>query len=155
MDHAFEVMKICVVAYLLRIRESSNRAEYIREQIRRIESSITLRAQSYSEKLTGGSYADMTPETIEKLHQLRNELNDQISQSIDDFKIAFEICRDFQCRWAVWLHIVEGMTWEQIGNKLYMHKDTAYKLANQGYIEIYELMPEIEKNINIPNALPN
>lgn len=152
-EDQFEVKKYCVVEWLKKIRESTNRANYIRTQIEKIDAALTLKGVSYSEKVQNGSYADLVPENIDRLHELREELNALISLSIDRFREAFALCCEYENRWAIWLHVVECMTWDEVGRKLYLHPSTAREKADKGYIELYSEMPEEERRYNIPNAM--
>lgn len=146
-------MKHCVVEYLKKIRESSDRTKYVKDKIEEIDAAMTLKGIEYKDSCSSGVYADMTAENIQMLVELRAEMNEHISSSIELFRGAFAICYGYENRWPVWLHVVEGKTWAAVGKALHTDRDSVRKRANLGYVEIYHAMPVIETKINIPDAI--
>lgn len=141
MDYSYEDKKRCVIRYLSCIRDSSRRAEYTKEKIEQIESKLVPRGVHYSEHIGSGSYADLVPETIDHLIKLRAELNNSINESIDRFTAAYRLCHAHDCRWAVWLHVVEGMIWREVASYMFCSESTIHEMAIKGYLEIYDAMP--------------
>ena len=155
MQHDYEVMKHCVVSYLKAIRAKNAEIEELDARITKIESSLRPKGIDF-DKVGKSSPTDETmPHGIASLIELRQRWNDVVAASKDDMSRAYDICRpEHPNRWVIWLHIVEGRSWELVGRKMGYSADHVRRLARLGYAEIYEEMPEEYRRYTIPNAVP-
>lgn len=144
MDFSFDEKKQCVVRYLGSIRESHNRISYLRNKIEQIESALDIRAVNFDERVSGGTFVDLVPGTIDRLYGLRNELNREIDRAIRRYRQAFRLCSDYQNRWMVWLHVVEGMLWREVAVSTHCSESKVRSMADHGYMEIYDAMPDFD-----------
>lgn len=154
MEHSFDVMKHCVMAYVRYAASLDASMRDIEEDIARQNARLDLMGVSIGE---GGatSNRDALPDGVIKLMELREKWSNEYARYADDLEQARELCeRTHVNRRAAWLHFAERRTWAEVGRAIGYSERNAMRIAETGIRELYVLMPEEWRRDPIPNAAP-
>lgn len=154
MEHDKDVMRYCVESYLGRIRDERADLEGLRWRIADLRELLRGTASPSSGPAQAGGVRDRMAEGLSRLEALEDEWAEKASRYAGDVEEAVEICAPRHLgRYALYLHIVERMTWQQVGRRINYCDRTARTIAyRSGIPEIYEAMPEAARRDPIPNA---
>lgn len=153
--HDYEMMKICVTAYLRYVREIDSALTSIAEDIVRIEARLELMGVSLETAGPAVARSDRLPDGLAKAAELRDEWEGAMARHADELAEAKRLCRPTEGRRHVlWLHHVERLTWDAVGRRVGYSSAQARRMAEAGTRELYALMPERWRREPIPNAAP-
>ncbi len=153
-DHDIHVMRECVTNYLKHvgriesdIKQLETRIEDLRESMRGLAINLgTSRGCSVSDRMADG---------VAKIIEYEREWNDRIVNDYDEFNAVRDMCDVHHVgRYAMWMRVVEGRTWEYIGSKIGYCERHARTIADGGVRELYPLIPEEYRRSTFPNAAP-
>lgn len=153
-EHDFEVIKGCVKKYLSHARHYKQDIEQIMMRIRSIEGRLDILGIAYDKtKVATSTEGDQIGEALGEIQELREELYDRMERYEMLFQEANDICQPREvCRYALWLHEVEGIDWVYVGQIIGYEERQARRKADEGYREIYSLMPREYQSNSIPDA---
>lgn len=156
-EHDANVMRHCVKYYLDQMRFINQNVAFIREQISDLEETISgLFGINYEkDRIQVSPEGDKIGTAIIRLEELRSQLADAIADSYERYHEARNLCQlPHLGRHILWLNRVEGLTYDEISERLNYSRDYVYELSRGGYIDLYYVMPEEIRREAIPNALP-
>lgn len=157
--HDYEVMRICVIAWLRDVRameESMRELEHRIDDIRERTAGVAGVDYAGSAAPSGG-YAgpDPTGDGVAELHALVDEWSALAASYASEIAGALALC---DARWpnrrALWLHEACRLTWAQVAGRMGYSVQGAKKMGAKGVVELYTLMPERWRRDVIPNAVP-
>lgn len=154
MEHSLEVIRICVRAYMRHIRMINDDVRVIAERISEIRTTVELTGVSFDSQGSASSTGDKMADGVARLVQMSEEFSLAIDRLDSEYKTAFLWCQpeNVGC-YAVWLHDVEGMQWRIVGELTGYSEKHIPRIADKGYRELYDLIPEEYRRSSIPNAL--
>lgn len=156
--HDYEVMRICVIAWLRDVRameESMRDLEHRIDDMRHRISGVA--GVDYSGAGCPGGVAQLDPtgEGVAALHALLDEWDGLAAAYAAEIAGAMALC---DARWpnrrALWLHEAGRLTWAQVAGRMGYSVDRAKHMGAEGVAELYTLMPERWRRDVIPNAIP-
>lgn len=153
-EHDPEVMRICVEAYLAQVRDERADLEGLRWRMADLRELLQGTASPGGAPSASGGVRDRMADGLSRLEALEGEWAEKAARYAGDVEQAAEICAPRHLgRYALYLHIVERMTWQQVGRRISYCDRTARTIAyKSGIPEIYEAMPEAARRDPIPNA---
>lgn len=155
MAHDYDVMAFCADAYLRYVRSLARAIADIEQEVEEHEHSLALMGVDYAQGGGGGASADRLPDGVIRLMELRELLGAEHARCTADLAHARTLCRADECRRALWLSKVEGMTYAEVGREMGYSKRTAARMVERGKVSLYYAMPEEWRRYAIPNALPD
>lgn len=154
-NHNYETMKICVEAYLAYVREIDTTLTRIAEDIARLEAHLELIGVSFETVGPSSGGRDKMPDGVARAAELRDEWEGTMARHADELAEAKRLCRPTaKSRYVLWLHEVDGFTWDVVGHMVGYSARQAQRKAETGIRELYGLMPERWRRDPIPNAAP-
>lgn len=155
-EHDFEVMRICVKAYLHHMRHIDDDIREIKLRIEQVKDRMKVCGIDYSKiTVTTSTEGDTIGASIALLQELKSEFDDRIIHYQKLYEDAKDLCQPhFVGRYAIWMHEVERREWEYVGRVIGYEERQARRIADGGIRELYELMPEEYRRYSIPNAQP-
>lgn len=154
MEHADEVMTLCVDAYMCHVRGMRVAIEDMEMEIADHEQSLALMGVDYSRSGGGKPTSDKLPDGIAKLLALRDRLAEQHARCSMEIAYARQLCRGNEDLRALWMHEVDRSTYSEVGRVLGCSAMTARRRVGQGRRLMYMMMPEQWRRDAIPNAMP-
>ncbi|MEF2593314.1 MAG: hypothetical protein U0M51_02055 [Eggerthellaceae bacterium] len=153
-EHDFETMRHCAYAYLRHIRAAIGEIDEIEGQMAKQQASLALMGISYDTS-GGGCSADRIPDGVAKAFELRERWSEAYARLAGDIEHARELCSsEHKSRRMLWLHVVEGRTWQQVSAAMGYSTRHAIRMAENGAVALYYAMPEEWRRYSIPNAMP-
>lgn len=155
-DHDIETVKHCVNAYLRHMRHINDDIREVEMAIMDIENKMGLLGVSFDKPgVTASADGDKIGACLARLEELKDELACRINAYYGLYDQARLICQPrFVGRYALWLNKVEGKTWAYVGRMIGYTERHARTVAEGGYRDIYDEMPEEYRRYTIPNAQP-
>ena len=152
--HDYEVMRICVRAYLRAMARAQMKLDMIEEQMARLQARMALRGVDYTAQGPSGvASPDKMPDGMAALREVRDMWDAHYAHTGEEMAQALLLCApDRPNRHALWLHEVERMTWTAVAAALHVSERTAKRMGEQGVVELYYAMPEQWRRDPIPNA---
>lgn len=152
-QHDQEVMALCVVGYLQRIRGAQADMEGLEWRIRELRNHLQGLSTVTGDVGSSGAQHDKMAEGMSKLEELEALWSENASSYAADIAEAVDICAPHHVgRYALFLHHVSGLTWSQVGQRIGYCYKTAHALAKAAIEEVYYLMPEQDRRCHIPNS---
>lgn len=153
-EHDFETMRHCAYAYLRHIRAAIGEIDEIERQMAKQQASLALMGITYDVG-RGSSSADKIPDGIAKVFELRDRWSEAYARLAGDIEHARALCSsEHTSRRMLWLHVVEGRTWQQVSASMGYSTRHAIRMAENGTVGLYYAMPEEWRRYSIPNAAP-
>lgn len=153
-EHDFETMRHCAYAYLRHIRAAIVEIDEIECQMAKQQASLALMGITYDVG-RGSSSADKIPDGIAKAFELRERWSEAYARLAGDIEHARVLCSsEHTSRRMLWLHVVEGRTWQQVSASMGYSTRHAIRMAENGTVGLYYAMPEEWRRYSIPNAAP-
>lgn len=154
-EHAIEVQRICVKAWLREICCIHDEMNGYLMQIKEIRDHVQLTGVSYEGEGGGGSSTgDAIPKAVIRLVELEKELDDRVTAYREEYMRVFDICSPrYIGRHAVWLHEVERLRWEDVGKRIGYSTVHTKRIADGGVRDLYNLIPEKFRCSAIPDAI--
>ena len=155
LQHDPVVMRICVYKYLEHLGLLNDDIREIESRIRSIRSSIELKAVNLTGLPGGSSDGDTLGAAIASLEEIESDYLRAIEELKGDYEKTFKFCLP-SCpeRYALWLHKVEGKTWEYIGRVIGFSTSQTKRMGYSAIPELYSFMPDKYTRIAIPDAIP-
>lgn len=153
-EHSFETMRYCAYAYLRHIRAAIGEIDDIECQMAKQQASLALMGVSYD---VGGGCAsvDRMPDGLAKAFELREKWSEAYARLAGDIEQARMLCSsEFPSRRMLWLHLVEGKTWQQVSGMMGYSVRHVIRMADNGTVGLYYAMPEEWRRDPVPNAAP-
>lgn len=157
MEHNFQVQKLCVERYLIKMRFIADDFSFIASRISEIEAHLTLLGVSFDKvgSMPTTSDGDKLGSGLIDLFEARERLLEKNSLYRAEYEQACNLCEPHnRPLWALWLHYVQGKDWNVVAKILNYSERNIHYLANEGIQKLYPLMPEDYRRYTIPNALP-
>lgn len=153
MQHDAFVMREVVKAYLREVRLGQMRMRDLQDRMLTLRESMEgLRSPGAS---SGGGPSDRMAEGMARLQKLEDEWSEAAVSYAAFAAEAYDLCFGHGVnRWAVWLHDVDGLTWEAVGRRVGYSEKNARRIAESGYRELYYIVPEEYRRSAFPNAAP-
>lgn len=153
MDHDFWVVKYCVIAYIKDVTHRNQSVNDIADKIRMQQSRLDAMGINFDDKGSKGSVnADAIENGVATIIELKQELETRIAANGRDYVDAYLICTRTDESSTVWYHVSERKKWAEIGRMMGYSESNIRKMAQKGYQEIYDAMPEIYRRYTLPNA---
>lgn len=152
MAHVHETNVACVDRYLNAIRGMEQDARDLEWRICDLRERLQgLGAPSGDGK--GGSASDSLGNGVAALAELEEEWSSKVAGYAQEIARAIEICRpSLLDRYAVWLHVVERLTWCDVAKRIGYCERTVRTMAKSGYAEIFDAMPAEWQLLPLANA---
>lgn len=153
-EHDFETMRHCAYAYLRHVRASMGEISAIESEMAKQQASLALMGISYDVG-KGSVSADRIPDGVAKAMELRERWSEAYARLANDIEHARRLCSsDHPSRRMLWLHLVEGKTWQQVSAATGYSTRHVIRMADNGTVGLYYAMPEEWRRYSIPNAAP-
>lgn len=154
MEHDIYVMRACVAAYLRHIRAMDAEMRDIERRIR----DVRARMEGLGVRLDGsghGGGGDRMADGVAMIAELEAEWSDRVRSNRAEVERARDMCSPaYVGRRAVWLHVVEGLTWAHVGRVIGYSESQARRIADGGVRELYRIIPEEYRSATFPDAAP-
>ncbi|WP_165247503.1 hypothetical protein [Adlercreutzia sp. ZJ141] len=153
-EHDIYVMRECVRAWMHHIRALD---ADIRDAERRIRT-IRERAEGVAgvsfDDITSGGQGCSTADMVVQLVDLEREWSELVRANHAEVAAAKRMCSaGFLGRRAMWLHEVDGLTWNAVGDEIGYSAKQACRIADGGVRELYPMIPEQFKSGLFPDAV--
>lgn len=153
-EHDIYVMRECVTNYLKYIGSIESGIRDLEHRISDLRESMRGLAINFDAARSGG-VSDRMADGVAKVIALEKEWNDRIVNQYDEFNKVRDMCDPRHVgRYAMWMRVVEGRTWEYIGSRIGYCDRHARTIADGGARELYYLIPEEYRRDTFPNAAP-
>ena len=152
--HDYEVMRICVRAYLRAMARAQMKLDMIEEQMARLQARMALRGVDCSASgPTAPASPDKMPDALAALREVYDMWDAHYALTGREMARARLLCGPhYPNRHALWLHEVERMTWTAVAAALKVSERSARRMGEQGVRELYYAVPEQWRRDPIPNA---
>lgn len=134
-------MRRCVYSWLQAVKLGWKQVKHLEDELcalrERLDGLNTATGEGVSGSGTGGGL----DEGIARLAYLEEKWGKDAAKASKDYVDAMELCKGRIETWAVWLHIIERMTWHETGCMLGYSQRTMRRMGYEGVAILYEEMP--------------
>lgn len=147
-----EAMRHCVATYLRHIGSMEREVRDLEWRIDAIRAKITGLSRPQGSG-RGSDTTDKLGEGLGAIEELQREWHAKASEYAADIAEAAAICPPSHIgKHALWLHFVEGMPWQLVGQRLGYSRWQARRIAEGGICDLYHEMPETWRRDSIPDS---
>ena len=154
MQHDQEVRRICATAYLYHIRSLKTHIDSLQERIEPLREAIG-NTMDYRERVSASPNPKAFEDAVIRLQELIADYCTEIAEFAEEQHVAYGVTRRMsrpEYRMAIEMHYIDGKPWNAVCRAMGYTKDGMMKLRRKAVDEVYDLMPESERRIHIPNA---
>ena len=154
MEHDREVRRICATAYLDHIRSLKTHIDSLQERIEPLREAIG-NTMDYRERVSASPNPKTFEDAVIRLQELIADYCTEITEFAEEQHVAYGVTRRLsrpEYRMAIEMHYIDGKPWNAVCRAMGYTKDGMMKLRRKAVDEVYDLMPESERRIHIPNA---
>ena len=154
MQHDQEVRRICATAYLDHIRSLKTHIDSLQERIEPLREAIG-NTMDYRERVSASPNPKAFEDAVIRLQELIADYCTEIAEFAEEQHVAYGVTRRLsrpEYRMAIEMHYIDGKPWNAVCRAMGYTKDGMMKLRRKAVDEVYDLMPESERRIHIPNA---
>lgn len=151
-----DVMREAVMAWLSDVRRMERSARDLEHRIAEMRARITgLRGIDYSSTGPSCGRHDAMQEGVAALEELCAEWSSTVSLAAPAIAEAYEIMDKCSIPgYAVMRHCLLGEKWADVARAVGYSVQSVYLMRDNGYAEIYAMMPETARRDAFPNAAP-
>lgn len=151
-----DVMREAVMAWLSDVRRMERSARDLEHRIAEMRARITgLRGIDYSSTGPSCGRHDAMQEGVAALEELCAEWSSTVSLAAPAIAEAYEIMDKCSIHgYAVMRHCLLGEKWADVARAVGYSVQSVYLMRDNGYAEIYAMMPETARRDAFPNAAP-
>lgn len=151
-----DVMREAVRAWLSDVRRMERSARDLEHRIAEMRSRLTgLRGIDYSSTGPSCGRHDAMQEGVAALEELCAEWSSTVSLAAPAIAEAYEIMDKCSIPgYAVMRHCLLGEKWADVARAVGYSVQSVYLMRDNGYAEIYAMMPETARRDAFPNAAP-
>ncbi len=154
MHHDHEVRRICATAYLDHIRSLKTHIDSLQERIEPLREAIG-NTMDYRERVSASPNPKAFEDAVIRLQELIADYCTEIAEFAEEQHVAYGVTRRLsrpEYRMAIEMHYIDGKPWNAVCRAMGYTKDGMMKLRRKAVDEVYDLMPESERRVHIPNA---
>lgn len=151
-----DVMREAVRAWLSDVRRMERSARDLEHRIAEMRARITgLRGIDYSSTGPSCGRHDAMQEGVAALEELCAEWSSSVALSAPAIAEAYEVMDKCSIPgYAVMRHCLLGEKWADVARAVGYSVQSVYLMRDNGYAEIYAMMPETARRDAFPNAAP-
>lgn len=151
-----DVMREAVGAWLSDVRRMERSARDLEHRIAEMRARITgLRGIDYSSTGPSCGRHDAMQEGVAALEELCAEWSSTVSLAAPTIAEAYEIMDKCSIPgYAVMRHCLLGEKWADVARAVGYSVQSVYLMRDNGYAEVYAMMPETARRDAFPNAAP-
>lgn len=151
-----DVMREAVRAWLSDVRRMERSARDLEQRIAEMRARITgLRGIDYSSAGPSCGRHDAMQEGVAALEELCEEWSASVALAAPAIAEAYEIMDKCSIPgYAVMRHCLLGEKWADVARTVGYSVQSVYLMRDNGYAEVYAMMPETARRDAFPNAAP-
>lgn len=151
-----DVMREAVTAWLSDVRRMERSARDLEQRIAEMRARITgLRGIDYSSTGPSGGHHDAMQEGVAALEELCAEWSSSVALAAPAIAEAYEVMDKCSIPgYAVMRHCLLGEKWADVARAVGYSVQSVYLMRDNGYAEVYAMMPETARRDAFPNAAP-
>lgn len=151
-----DVMREAVRAWLSDVRRMERSARDLEQRIAEMRARITgLRGIDYSSAGPSCGRHDAMQEGVAALEELCAEWSSSVALAAPAIAEAYEVMDKCSIPgYAVMRHCLIGEKWADVARAVGYSAQSVYLMRDNGYAEVYSMMPEAARRDAFPNAAP-
>lgn len=151
-----DVMREAVRAWLSDVRHMERSARDLEHRITEMRARLTgLRGIDYSSTGPSGGRHDAMQEGVAALEELCAEWSSSVALAAPAIAEAYEVMDKCSIPgYAVMRHCLLGEKWADVAKAVGYSVQSVYLMRDNGYAEVYAMMPETARRDAFPNAAP-
>lgn len=151
-----DVMREAVRAWLSDVRRMERSARDLEQRIAEMRARITgLRGIDYSSTGPSVGRYDAMQEGVAALEELCAEWSSSVALAAPAIAEAYEVMDKCSIPgYAVMRHCLLGEKWADVARAVGYSVQSVYLMRDNGYAEVYSMMPEVARRDAFPNAAP-
>lgn len=135
-------MRSCVYSWLQSVRLGWLEAKRLEEEICGLRDRLDGLSSAQGDSVSGSSGGCGLEAGILRLSQLEDRWRESVEACSKAYVDAYELCAKGEGTYAVWLHVVERLTWREAGCELGYSERTMKRMGHEGIAVLYENMPK-------------